>query len=248
MSSTGTKALQCPNCGANAEADSVRCGYCRAVLTVTACPACFGAIFQGMKYCPNCGAPVEREIVRSDRQLTCPRCSRNLTPARIGSARIDECSNCGGIWLNTDTFQKICADREQQEQVLVFTAQVQTTGLQPEQTPGRMYIPCPECGGLMQRKNFSGCSGVVVDWCKPHGTWFDRLELQQIVNFIQSGGFRKARAREMDQLQAERRRLQGLQQELNLDQLREANPLSWHDPENDDTLLDALIAVCKKIF
>jgi Zn-finger nucleic acid-binding protein len=53
----------------------------------------------------------------------------------------------------------------------------------------------------MNQKNFSGCSGVVLDWCRDHGSWFDRLELQQIVTFIRNGGLRKAREREESRLQ-----------------------------------------------
>jgi len=47
----------------------------------------------------------------------------------------------------------------------------------------------------MNHKNFSG-SGIVLDWCRDHGSWFDRQELQQIVRFIHEGGLRKARQRE----------------------------------------------------
>ena len=50
-------------------------------------------------------------------------------------------------------------------------------------------------------------SGVVVDVCKGHGTWFDRDELQQIIEFIRGGGLDVARAREKQDLEDERQRL-----------------------------------------
>ena len=46
------------------------------------------------------------------------------------------------------------------------------------------------------RINFAKCSGVIVDVCKGHGTWFDRDELTRIVEFIRGGGLDAARAKE----------------------------------------------------
>lgn len=62
----------------------------------------------------------------------------------------------------------------------------------------------------MNRINFARCSGVVVDICKGHGTWFDREELSRIVEFIRGGGVDAARAREKAGLEEERRRLEHL--------------------------------------
>jgi Zn-finger nucleic acid-binding protein len=62
----------------------------------------------------------------------------------------------------------------------------------------------------MNRINFARCSGVVVDVCKGHGTWFDRDELSRIVEFIRGGGLDAARAREKAALEEERRQLESL--------------------------------------
>ena len=35
----------------------------------------------------------------------------------------------------------------------------------------------------MNRVNLARCSGVIVDICRAHGTWFDREELSRIVEF-----------------------------------------------------------------
>jgi Zn-finger nucleic acid-binding protein len=71
------------------------------------------------------------------------------------------------------------------------------------------YIPCPVCGGLMNRVQFANCSHVIVNVCNQHGTWFDRDELRRIVEFIQSGGLVEARAREIADLERERREAEG---------------------------------------
>ena len=46
-------------------------------------------------------------------------------------------------------------------------------------------------------EELGGCSGVVIDWCKGHGYWFDTHELQKIVEFVNAGGLDKAREREL---------------------------------------------------
>ncbi len=51
-----------------------------------------------------------------------------------------------------------------------------------------MYRRCPECGVSMQRKNFAGVSGTLVDVCGQHGTYFDHDELPHVLAFVKSGG------------------------------------------------------------
>src|SRR3569832_791108 len=71
-----------------------------------------------------------------------------------------------------------------------------------------VYRPCPVCADLMNRFNFAGCSGVILDACKPHGVWFDVDELRRIVLFIRGGGLDVARDIERQSLEDERRRLE----------------------------------------
>ena len=59
----------------------------------------------------------------------------------------------------------------------------------------------------MNRMNFARHSGVIVDVCKRHGTWFDRDELRQIVEFIRAGGIDAARDQERAELAIEQQRL-----------------------------------------
>ena len=59
----------------------------------------------------------------------------------------------------------------------------------------------------MNRINFARCSGVVVDVCKGHGTWFDRDELHEIVEFIRGGGLELSREKEKRELESQRAQL-----------------------------------------
>ncbi len=93
----------------------------------------------------------------------------------------------------------------------------------------------------MNQKNFSGCSGVVLDWCHDHGSWFDRSELHQIVAFIRDGGLRKARERE--QL-----RLKEQEENLRIQEFRMAaleRKLDTREPAHKD---DPLLQFLFKIF
>jgi hypothetical protein len=58
-----------------------------------------------------------------------------------------------------------------------------------------------------ERVQFAKGSHVIVDVCKPHGTWFDKLELQRAVQFVRAGGLEKARAQQIELLKDEERRL-----------------------------------------
>ena len=111
------------------------------------------------------------------------------------------------MWVDVESFEKIISEREEQSAVLGAPTQVQKrTGEGSEPNKVR-YVPCPECNQLMNRVNFAHCSGVVVDVCKGHGTWFDRDELQQIVEFVRSGGLEASRARERREIVEERQQL-----------------------------------------
>ena len=239
------KSMQCPNCGAPVAEDQTQCKYCHSVLTITACPSCFNAVFKGMRFCPACGAAISRSEDRNDLQLMCPRCDQILTAADIAGTRIRECGSCGGIWLDTETFQKICSEREQQEKALVYPSPA--SAAEPL-TPEKYYIPCPECGVLMNRKNFAACSGVVLDVCKSHGIWFDRLELQRIVTFIQDGGLHKAREIELDNLKAEQDRLRAMQYGPPLGDIPAQEGITFPGLEDDRSLIRVIGSILAKIL
>jgi Zn-finger nucleic acid-binding protein len=163
-------------------------------------------IFQGAKFCSHCGAAVARTEVADTKPKLCPRCRVEMDSVVIGNSPLKECSRCEGLWADATTINQICTDREKQSAVL-GTAAPLPTNLTGQLEPVR-YLPCPVCNQFMNRVNFANCSHVVVDVCKPHGTWFDKDELRRIVEFIRAGGMDKARAVQIQDLEDQRRRLQ----------------------------------------
>ena len=172
-------------------------------------------MFLGSKHCPRCGAAA---VVAENTDLQarlCPRCRIEMQSVAIGVTTLRECSKCDGLWVDVRSFEKICADREQQSAVLGTASPVPASA---GETSKVNYVPCPECSQLMNRMNFPRCSGVIVDLCKNHGTWFDREELSRIIEFIRDGGLNEGRAKEKLAIAEERERLR--QDQLAVDMRR----------------------------
>lgn len=196
--------LNCPMCGAATSSDEPLCKYCGARLATIACASCFGMMFLGSKHCPRCGAAAAPRESGSLPARSCPRCRTEMQAMAIGSTTVRECERCSGLWVDVPSFEKICADREQQAAVLGAASPAP----RGEVSEGKVrYAPCPECRQLMNRINFARCSGVIVDICKGHGSWFDRDELTRIVEFIRAGGLDAARSKEKAAIEEERRQL-----------------------------------------
>src|SRR3954471_18106836 len=109
--------LHCPTCGAAATSDATQCTYCGAQLATVACPSCFGMMFVGNEYCPHCGAKFVQPQSGAPAG-PCPRCKTPMHAMALGQMQFSECSDCAGLWIDADTFEKICADRERQSAVL----------------------------------------------------------------------------------------------------------------------------------
>jgi Zn-finger nucleic acid-binding protein len=69
-----------------------------------------------------------------------------------------------------------------------------------------VYRSCPACTQIMSRRNFARISGIIVDECRNHGTFFDAGELEDVLAFVRSGGLMLARRRETEALDRERQR------------------------------------------
>ena len=203
------ESLNCPMCGAAVSTDAPQCLFCEARLATIACPSCFGMMFIGSRHCPRCGTKAARveESVDETSKRNCPRCRIDLERVKVGDVTLLECASCAGLWVDVASFEMICADREQQSAVLGAATPLRQNAKNLDSGNRVKYVPCPECKQLMNRVNFARCSGVVIDICKGHGTWFDRNEMQQIVEFIRSGGLEASRAKEKQQLSDEWQKL-----------------------------------------
>ena len=199
--------LNCYACGAAVQSDAPSCQYCKARLATIGCPSCFGMLFSGSKFCPHCGA-LSAEWDAEDSTLICPRCDAALMRGVVGKVVLHECSRCLGVWIGKNTFEEVCRNHEHHAAVLG-----EARALPAERAEDKVrYVACPDCRELMNRVNFARCSGVIIDACRKHGSWFDVNELQRIVQFIRSGGLTRAREVEKAELKSAQRAAESARQ------------------------------------
>lgn len=211
--STQAGMMECPRCGGSVAATNHNCEFCRAELLIKACPRCFAKIFHGAKHCSHCGASVvlPAAVNASDDKAaprTCPRCPDNqpLEARLVADVLLDECLRGHGVFVDVDALERALGERRQgRADAILGALGTLADGNAPAPVQqGPMYIRCPVCQNLMNRRSFALGSKVIVDVCRYHGTWFDPNELPQIIDFVMKGGLEQAEHRRLEQ---ERERL-----------------------------------------
>ncbi len=199
--------LACPHCGAGVAATASACLYCRAALLVKACPRCLSRVFHGHKHCPECGAELAvAATAAADGDRSCPRCAAVLHARRVGDIVIDECGACLGVFLDHVAIKRVVIDRAQSRAEALLGA-LPRREVNPVPTAGqKMYLPCPVCRVVMNRRLFATGTGVIIDVCRTHGTFFDAGELPLIIDFVMNGGLEKAQIKEIEQRREAARR------------------------------------------
>lgn len=207
--------LECPRCRASVAPTNHACEYCGAQLLVKACPRCFARVFHGSAHCWQCGAgvaaPAAADGAGDATPRMCPRCQTEQLQGRlVESYLLDECDRCHGVYVDAATLERLIADRRGPGTSAAATGRRTTRQMAaapaPTPPPGApMYVKCPDCGQLMNRRNFGRCSGVIVDVCPAHGTWFDARELPMIVEFVADGGLEEGERRDLERQKEEAR-------------------------------------------
>jgi Zn-finger nucleic acid-binding protein len=194
--------LACPHCGAGVAPTSNRCAHCSHELLLKACPRCLSRVFHGHKHCPECGAGLSLAATTEvNPERACPRCDQPLGARKVDDLVIDECIGCHGLFLDHVAIERLVTDRRQARAESLLGA-LPTTITYDRQPPGKLYIKCPACKTVMNRKLFAAGSGVIIDVCKDHGTFFDIGELPRIIDYVMKGGLEKAARKEIDQARA----------------------------------------------
>ena len=196
--------MHCSACGAGLAPEAKRCGYCGAGVTLgakglgQACPGCFARLLADARFCSDCGL-----AIRPSAALTalldhsCPRCRRALSECTSSDLQFAECTGCGGLWLAEEVFRRLTSRREGEAPPALLARQKSPTA---PRDPGEdlrkvTYLPCPVCSQRMHRRNFARSSGIIVDWCRGHGFWFDADELELVLRFVADGGLDRQRDR-----------------------------------------------------
>ena len=100
---------------------------------------------------------------------------------------VTACEKCKGIWVQHIDEKKVLKIKP--EVFSVDEIRRLRSIYQPyEKRDEVRYVKCPECGQMMLRRNWGSHSGVIVDTCNKHGSWYDDGEVAKIQEFIEHGG------------------------------------------------------------
>jgi Zn-finger nucleic acid-binding protein len=195
--------LSCPHCGAGVPPTASACLHCSAELLVKACPRCLSRVFHGHKHCPHCGAELAlaaSDIEDAATERPCPRCTQPLRARRVDDLVIDECGGCQGVFLDQIAIKRVVIDRAQSraDALLGALPHVEVNALPA--AGQKMYLRCPVCQTVMNRRLFATGTGVIIDVCRTHGTFFDAGELPLIIEFVMNGGLDKAQRRDIERM------------------------------------------------
>lgn len=147
----------------------------------------------------SCGTELGLEPISVDDCIgsSCPRCkSRALDAFSNQDGTIFDCGQCGGQFVAADVLSAMV--RRHQSVELGTPRRLRAANPIHEKVT---YVPCPFCRDLMLRHNFGKVSGVIVDVCSKHGTWFDVGELARVLSFVSAGGLKRTAEVEFEEHQ-----------------------------------------------
>lgn len=153
------------------------------------------------QHCSGCGAELGLIVESALQGKHCSDCGGPLALIAEPTGSLLNCRKCGGQFVEHALLRSLLERQEQIGQAFPDA---------PYQRPPKanlervQYRPCSVCEQRMNRKNFGGASGVIIDVCARHGTWFDAGELPQVLAFVRSGGLVRERAREQERLRQAR--------------------------------------------
>ena len=161
------------------------------------CTNCGGEVV-GRAPCAYCGSVQELDLnklgtynVSDDAsERLCPCCDIPLRTIDVGQANkfyIEQCTSCYGLFFDPDELEALMHESTSE----VYSIKLQKIDKLSEHNfmnDKIVYRKCPICRTLMNRKNFGGRSGIIIDICKDHGIWLDRGELSGLLEWKKAGG------------------------------------------------------------
>jgi Zn-finger nucleic acid-binding protein len=138
------------------------------------------------EYCSGCGELLGLEPIEMPSHLSCPECRLELVAFEGDPGHLFDCPGCGGQLVEHDLLINLIERRRR------FTDGRSVRPYNPLTREVR-YLPCPGCSQLMNRRNYGGTSGIVVDYCGAHGVWFHAGVLPRLLSFVTRGGLADGR-------------------------------------------------------
>lgn len=112
--------------------------------------------------------------------LSCPRCSAQLTSLTIEGQTALACPANHGLWLDHAQLDAIVEDTKDEASTTQEDAAWTASDPEPRELVAERFRACPVCGVTMEKDVWKFGSGVVVDSCGEHGVWVDAGELERL--------------------------------------------------------------------
>jgi Zn-finger nucleic acid-binding protein len=138
------------------------------------------------EHCSACGEALGLLPTELPSALSCPACEAALRAFDGNPGTLFDCGQCGGQFVEHELVRNLVERRRR------FVEGSPPKPLEPLQRQVR-YLPCPACHELMNRRNFGGSSGIIVDYCALHGVWFHAGELPRLLGYVARGGLADGR-------------------------------------------------------
>jgi len=170
-----------------------------------------------MPNCSNCSAPLPKsgiickycgtrndidlksaeKITDSNKEMIhlCPLCHTQMQTIDVGeneAFHIERCSSCYGIFFDNDELESMIENSVKGSRNIDLMKLAKLSE-HPRHIDIMVYRKCPVCQETMNRKNFMSKSGVITDVCAKHGVWLDSGELRHILEWVKTGGMKKAK-------------------------------------------------------
>lgn len=110
--------------------------------------------------------------------MICPACNEVMIVVEYKKIELDVCTSCDGIWFDQNELE-----------LLLGTYNIKLEGLGTKLgKSSEIHRRCPHCNAKMEKRAI-GPANVTIDACpKNHGLWFDKGELEQIINELSGPG------------------------------------------------------------
>lgn len=175
--------IKCQNCGAprgpGSSAESEGAFVCKFCDVQNAAPAKevhvavpVQLVHQTVQVVGAAGASV--------RELRCPHCKKRLVTANVAGVALNGCVDCGGIWIDNPSAQRLFIAPQR---VFVDLASRAATNARKQHPLRNLQPLCPTCDDPLDKRVFQQ---IQLDVCNAHGTWFDAFELGHVVERLQT--------------------------------------------------------------
>ena len=111
--------------------------------------------------------------------MNCPRCRTPLNVQQAGNLVMNCCYQCGGLFLDGIASKRVVDAVD--PNAIATANQVSQHARAAVSTDA--VAPCPACEKPLDRMPIPAAN-VTVDVCREHGVWFDRDELQRVVQAV----------------------------------------------------------------